>query len=374
MWDPNDKGTPSLPRSSYKQRIAPPASAPGAQPLAAVWLNTDWLPALLGALQQLAQPSVWDTADPTALALVLGRAQELISNVGNAGIYTPVVPDPLNNGGVESIWIQNRPQGEWLLNGAVIVGPTGATGATGPTGATVTGPTGATGASVTGPTGPTGSTVTGPSGVTGPTGATGATGATVTGPTGPTGASVTGPTGPTGATVTGPTGPTGATGGTGATGATGATGLAGYILVTNQQASGVGGGAATSGAFTTAPLTTIVVDTTGAASLATNQLTIPAGTYRFTAWQRFFNTGASQLKLRNITAGTDIQLGSSVLAGIPSTNPTDTPAMVSGRFTIAGSTAIALQYRVTTTKASTGLGTPASFGTEVYAMLILEKE
>ena len=57
--------------------------------------------------------------------------------------------------------------------------------------------------------------------------------------------------------------------------------LDGYILIRDEKASGTTGGTFTSGAWQTRDLNTEVVDTGNHASVATNQITLAAGTYRF---------------------------------------------------------------------------------------------
>jgi hypothetical protein len=115
MWDPNDHGTSTMPRSSYKKRAIPPPFEPGAPVLVGAWWNRHWTPYILGALQQLAQPSVWDTDDPALLALTLARVQELISNIGNAAQCDTAAALPIGNGDSAWSWIQSSPNGCYLL-------------------------------------------------------------------------------------------------------------------------------------------------------------------------------------------------------------------------------------------------------------------
>ena len=74
-----------LPASSYVEPVTPVDAEPDASPGVSVCFNAAWLPYVLGALQQLAQPSTWDTSDPTTLQTALDRAQALLGLFGNAG-------------------------------------------------------------------------------------------------------------------------------------------------------------------------------------------------------------------------------------------------------------------------------------------------
>ncbi len=230
------------------------------------------------------------------------------------------------------------------------VGPTGATGTTG-----ATGPTGAGATGATGPTGPSGGP-TGPTGATGPTGPTGATG-----PTGSTGA--TGATGPTGTGTTGATGPTGATGAAG--------GYLGYILLQDQQTVGTTGGTPSAGSYNTRVLNTEVTDTNNDCSLSSNQFTLSAGTYEVLASAPAYRSSRHKVRLRNVTAGSTLVVGSNEYTVAGSDSPA-TRSFLYGRFTVAGSQALELQhYFESASGGANGLG-PAANATEVEVFAIVE--
>jgi hypothetical protein len=214
----------------------------------------------------------------------------------------------------------------------------------------------------------TGTTAT-VTGLTGPAGATGATGAT-----GAAGAA--GSPGATGAT--GPAGSAGATGATGPTGPAGATGPSGnpyqfYVLVLGQELSGVNGGGFTSGSYQTRKLTSIAADTGSIASLSSNQVTLPAGTYRIQAQAIAHGCDRNKLRLQNITSSTTLVIGLSHYTDHSSS--ANVPAQLRGRFTLAGSTVLELQHRCETTQASNGFGVACSFGdSEEYVQIELWQE
>lgn len=99
------------------------------------------------------------------------------------------------------------------------------------------------------------------------------------------------------------------------------------------------------------------------ASLASNQITLPAGTYFIDAEIAGVNA-THKAKLYNVTAGTDLINGLTV-AGAQGFGGGST-SRVRGRFTIAGSTVFEIRHWVT--NGSTSGGTPASSGlAEVYS-------
>lgn len=81
MWDPEARYT----KTSYRQPVVDPGTAPGDGPLVCLQVNASWIPYIIGSLMQLAQPLAWTTTDPTSLADLLGRVTDLIVSIGTAG-------------------------------------------------------------------------------------------------------------------------------------------------------------------------------------------------------------------------------------------------------------------------------------------------
>lgn len=71
------------PVGSFLERVPIPAHEPGEGSQVCVMFNVDWLPYVLGSLQQLLLQSTWDTNDKTALFGVQGSAFDLIALIGN---------------------------------------------------------------------------------------------------------------------------------------------------------------------------------------------------------------------------------------------------------------------------------------------------
>jgi hypothetical protein len=147
---------------------------------------------------------------------------------------------------------------------------------------------------------------------------------------------------------------------------------AAMAIFTDSKASGADGGTATSGSWLTRTLNTTQYNNITACSLASNQITLTAGTYYFDCYGIAGQVTRHQAKLRNVTAGTDAIVGSSECTIDASVAPTH--STVRGVVTITGSTVFELQHRVETTKTSTGFGIGNSFGlTMVFAEVVIRQ-
>ena len=141
----------------------------------------------------------------------------------------------------------------------------------------------------------------------------------------------------------------------------------GYILIRDEKASGTGGGTFTSGAWRTRDLNTESSDTGNHASIASNQITLAAGTYEFSAKAVSSSSDRVQARLQNITDTISI-VG---LSGNSNSVSGETHvSMVDGKFTIATSKIFELQHRCSTTG---NFGLASSFGTEIYASVEFRK-
>lgn len=146
-----------------------------------------------------------------------------------------------------------------------------------------------------------------------------------------------------------------------------------YMLFRDDKATTVAGGTFTSGSWATHVLQTEVADTGAHASVAANQVTLAAGTYRFRGRGLGYKVDNHQVRLQNITAGTTTAFGSNARSAAAGDDVTISEVI--GRFTIAGATVFELQARCTTTRATDGFGTANSFGgTESYASLEFWRE
>jgi len=141
---------------------------------------------------------------------------------------------------------------------------------------------------------------------------------------------------------------------------------------TDVKAQNTAGGTFTAAAWQTRALgaTPIINQITGA-SLATNQITLPAGTYDIDAYAPAFSVDKHRLRIQNITDAATLLLG-------PTTNAVaggfvSTIGVISGRITIAATKVIELQHRCETTRATDGFGVLSNWTDEHFANIMIRK-
>jgi len=138
------------------------------------------------------------------------------------------------------------------------------------------------------------------------------------------------------------------------------------LHVRDEKASGTAGGTFTSGAWQTRDLNTVLTNEISGASLSSNQITLPAGTYHIEARAPAYIVDTHKAKLRNVTDGSDEIIGSSTSDTNSASHGND--SIVTGRFTIAAEKTFELQHRCTTPRNTDGFGCASSFGVvEVFA-------
>jgi hypothetical protein len=138
------------------------------------------------------------------------------------------------------------------------------------------------------------------------------------------------------------------------------------LHVRDEKATTTNGGTFTSGAWQTRTLNTVMTNEISGASLASNQITLPSGTYYINAVAVCLTVSNHKLKLRNITDSSDVLIGLTNYAD--PTGSVGNNAHVTGRFTIASSKVFEIQHRSSSTTNINGFGTNAGFSTvEVYA-------
>lgn len=142
-----------------------------------------------------------------------------------------------------------------------------------------------------------------------------------------------------------------------------------YIHIRDEKTLGTEGGTFTAGAWQTRDLTTEVSDAGGYASLASNQITLAAGTY----WARIllpaYTVTFHQGRLQNVSDGTTLLLGMSSTANTASAHTVCSEVI--GLFTLAAEKTLEVQHRCSTTKTTNGFGKAASLDTEVYTIVEL---
>ncbi len=146
-----------------------------------------------------------------------------------------------------------------------------------------------------------------------------------------------------------------------------------YIHLVDKKASGTDGGASTSGDWRTRDITDEVSDDGNICTLAANQFTLEAGTYRIFASAPAFRSDKHQLRLYNITDGAMELLGTNCWNEAADTNAA-THSFIFGRFTIAAQKTFEIQHQVSVSRATNGWGIANGFGDQIYTVVELWKE
>jgi hypothetical protein len=150
-------------------------------------------------------------------------------------------------------------------------------------------------------------------------------------------------------------------------------GLDNVLIVIDQKTAGTNGGTFTSGARRTRDLNTVRVNRIAGASLSSNQITLPAGTYRVEAYAPAQMVGAHQAYLRDITASADLVIGHSAFSDAFSTYAT-TESRVADEFTLAVTSVIELQHQCGATKSTDGFGVANGFGAiNIYSYVFIRR-
>lgn len=146
------------------------------------------------------------------------------------------------------------------------------------------------------------------------------------------------------------------------------------VYLKDVKASGIAGGASTSGAYQTRVLNTLEGDTSFV-SLVSNQFTLQPGTYHIEASAPSNASNQHRIKIRNITDSTDSIIGSSSTNGNSSSPFTVTShSFLCGIISITSAKTFELQHRVGTSRAPDGYGPGLPFGdADVYSQVKITK-
>ncbi len=142
------------------------------------------------------------------------------------------------------------------------------------------------------------------------------------------------------------------------------------LHIRDEKAQNTNGGTFTQGVWRTRDLTTVKTNEITGASLAANQITLPAGTYDVEWSAPAYYVVNHQSKLYDITNTADLIIGTVEVAV---SGVVQTRSFGKGRFTIAVETVIELQHYCTTTRTPDGFGVPSNFTTEVYSEIIIRQ-
>lgn len=145
------------------------------------------------------------------------------------------------------------------------------------------------------------------------------------------------------------------------------------LIVDDVKSFNVDGGTFTSGADRTRDLNTEQYNTITDASLAANQITLPAGSYEAEWYATAFDVDNHWSWLYDITGSAIIVLGSSMFC--QDTADANNSSLGGGAFTLSEESIIELRHRCSLTRADLGFGlqTGVSGFNSVYAHVRIEK-
>jgi len=140
-----------------------------------------------------------------------------------------------------------------------------------------------------------------------------------------------------------------------------------YVKVSDVKAYSTHGGTFTAGAWRTRDINTEDNDDYGVCSIASNQITLQAGTYIVDVVAPAYQTDRSVVRLYNVTAGAEIMRGTAGRAA--TTDTTQILDTVKGQFTIATTSVIEIQHRSSATATTYGFGVGNTWGdTDVFTV------
>jgi hypothetical protein len=149
-----------------------------------------------------------------------------------------------------------------------------------------------------------------------------------------------------------------------------------FLHVVDQKTSGTGGGTSLAASSQRRTLNTIRTNRITGASLASNIITLPAGTYYADGSAPAAGIGRHRSELYNETTPATLIGGTSEFTAVNAgSGNVSTRAPFSGEFTLAGVTNVSMYHYTELAAASIGLGIAASIGgvSEVYSELKIWK-
>jgi hypothetical protein len=133
--------------------------------------------------------------------------------------------------------------------------------------------------------------------------------------------------------------------------------VAPYLRFHDSKAAGTDGGTFTAGSWQKRTLTAKTDDTAGIGSLASSQITLPAGTYRCLILCPCYAVNQNQARLRDVTNNVTLVVGKVMQA-----QASGVDAIISGLFTLAGTAVLEIQHQCQATVAGAGFGVGFNFG------------
>jgi hypothetical protein len=142
------------------------------------------------------------------------------------------------------------------------------------------------------------------------------------------------------------------------------------LHVQDEKTSGTAGGTFTSGAWRTRTLNTVKTNEISGASLASNQITLPSGTYFIIAGATGHAIDSNKAKLRNITDSSDTLIGTTEYADYARGGAER--SWIYGRFTISAQKTFEIQHHCSASGVF-GFAYSGAGVTEVFAQAMIWK-
>ena len=144
------------------------------------------------------------------------------------------------------------------------------------------------------------------------------------------------------------------------------------LHVRDEKSASSDGGSTTGGSVMTRDLNTVVTNEITGASLSSNQITLPSGTYYIEAYAPGYACNKHRLFLYNVTDSSYTIMGSTGYAR--TTNAHQTESKLMGRFTIAAQKVFDLRQYFGSNQSGSGMGVSEDQGrTEYYANALIWK-
>ena len=145
------------------------------------------------------------------------------------------------------------------------------------------------------------------------------------------------------------------------------------LHVRDEKSATTNGGDASAGTDNIRVLNTVVTNEITGASLASNQITLPAGTYYCDATAPVFSVNMHRAFLYNVTDSSVTLLGipqyATSFSALGGNN-----SVVMGRFTISGEKVFEIRHRTESAKATNGLGNDMNDGRlSIYTTVVIRK-
>jgi len=144
------------------------------------------------------------------------------------------------------------------------------------------------------------------------------------------------------------------------------------LHVRDEKAAATDGGASVAATWQTRTLNTVKTNEISGASLASDRITLPAGTYECDISAPAIIANSHRARLYNVTAAATVLVGTSEYSWTGDT--VLTRSFIRGRFTLSATTDLRVEHRTGSARSPDGFGVATSFGeVEVYTDVMIRK-